>query len=286
MKLSKIVLGTAQFGLDYGINNKTGQISKEEVFDILRASQKNGIDTIQTSYAYGNSEEIISEFIKKERPHLKIISKLPLENVEQFVKASLEKFNCSEIYAYLVNEPKQASENPEFWDKVKNIKKLGKVKKIGYSLNRPEEIEWLLKKKIAFDIVQVPFSVLDQRFAKMFPLLKKENIEIHARSVFLQGLMFKKPEELKGKFIKLKEKISELQSISREKDVPISAICMNFVMLNKYVDKIVIGVDSLKNLKENLKIRVYRDKVDSVYGRLMGLKENDENVILPINWSN
>ncbi len=276
----KLALGTVQFGLDYGINNKKGKVSKEEVFKILDYAIQNHIDILDTAYNYGESEQVIGEFMQKKK--FKIISKLTKD--EQFDE-SLKRLNCSEVYGCLIHDFNLFLENPKVWENLDKMKKEGRVKKIGFSLYHPKEAEYLLEKGIQFDIVQVPFSVFDQRFSEVISLLKKKGIEIYARSIFLQGLVFKDPEKLEGNFVKIKDKILKLKSIADDLKIPLSTLCINFAVLNKDIDRIVIGVDSLENLQENIKAINEEAEVKEVYEELLNLKIDDEKVIVPVNWS-
>jgi aryl-alcohol dehydrogenase-like predicted oxidoreductase len=162
------------------------------------------------------------------------------------------------------------------------LKHTGKVEKIGFSLYYPEEYYKI--KNLEIDILQIPYSIFDQRFCKTFEELKEKKIEIHARSVFLQGLVFKKPEELEGRFSKLKDKLSYINSLSKELGIPLNAIFLNFVLENENVDKVVIGVDRLENLKENIDSLSFQNIVKQLHQRLVELKETDEDIILPIRW--
>ena len=140
------------------------------------------------------------------------------------------------------------------------------------------------KKKIEFDIVQIPYSVLDQRFSPYFLELKEKNIEIHVRSVFLQGLVFKRWDRLEKQFLKIKNKLKTIDTIARELNIPISALYLNFAILNPLIDRVIIGVDSIMHLKENLANLKYIDKVKPVYEEISLIKEEDENIIVPVNW--
>ncbi len=287
----KLALGTAQFGLDYGINNKKGKIPRKEVFEILNYANEKGIDTLDTSYYYGDSEKIIGEFIKENKSKFKIVSKISanessndLESIKNSFNESLNRLNLDKIDKCLIHNFESFLENPETWVILKQFKSQGKVKKIGFSMYSLKEIEYILQNNIEVDIVQVPFSIFDQRFSKIFPLLKEKGVEIYVRSVFLQGLVFKDPDQLEETFIKIKEKLLDLKSISKETGVPISSLCINFATLNEYVDKVIVGVDSIENLQENIKSLKDKDKVKDVYLQLLNLKEDDENIILPINW--
>jgi len=282
----KLALGTAQFGLDYGINKKE-KILKKEVFKILKYAIQNGIDVLDTAYVYGDSEKVIGQFIKENKANFKIISKAPsnnLENIENFFHESLKRLNLNKMYGYLIHDFKSFLKKPEIWSILEKIKAQGKVKKIGFSLYHPKEIEYLLERNIQLDIIQVPFSVFDQRFSKIFSLLKEKGIEVYARSMFLQGLVFKNPDELKGNFVKIKNKLLFLRALSKERNISFSAMFIGFVVSNGFVDKGIIGIDSVEHLKENIEALKDETMVNQIYNKLLRLKEDDENVILPINW--
>jgi len=282
----KICLGTAQFGLDYGINNTRGKIPKNEVFKILGYALQNGIVFIDTAYAYGDSEKVLGEFIK-ENPNgktLKIISKIPnVENIDKVIEETFANLKVDKLYGYLVHNFNFFLENPPIYDILLKLKYAGKVEKIGFSLYYPEEYYKI--KDLEIDILQIPYSIFDQRFCNLFEEFKEKKIEVHARSVFLQGLIFKKPEELKGKFSKLKDKLLYINFLSKELDIPLNAIFLNFVLMNESVDKVVIGVDSLENLKENIYSLKFHKDVIKVCSKIVNLEETDEEIIIPIKWS-
>jgi len=287
----KLALGSAQFGLNYGINNKKGKVPKEEVFKILEHASKKEIDTIDTASGYGDSEEIIGEFIQKNSHkchNLRIISKLSSDEegeAESLFKESLKKLNSGKVYGYLIHDFQQFLEKPEIWSILKKLKQENKAEKIGFSLYYPKEAEYILENNIDIDIIQSPYSVFDQRFSKIFSLLKEKGVEIHVRSVFLQGLVFKKPDELTGNFIDIKNKILSLHSISEEIDIPLNALCLNFAILNENIDKVIVGVDSLENLQQNTESLKHKNRVKKRYQKLLELKEENENIILPTNWN-
>lgn len=286
--LNKLVLGTVQFGLSYGINNKRGKIPKEEVFQILKYAHQKGINFLDTARSYGISEKVIGKYIKNSLDSFKIVSKLSFEkteNIETNFNNTLKRLNLKKLYGSLVHDFHSFFKNTEIWQFLGKLKKDKKVQKIGFSLYYPEELEYLRREKIIFDIIQVPYSIFDQRFAESFKWLKKQKIEIHARSVFLQGLVFKQTNKLSSGFLKIKNKLEKLNELSNELKIPVSAVCLNFVFLNKYINKVVIGIDGLDNLKENLSNLKYREKTKKVYNELLKLKEEDENIILPVNWA-
>lgn len=283
----KLALGTAQFGSDYGINNRAGKIPKEKAFKILESALKNGVTSIDTAYSYGESETVIGEFIKKKRPDFKVVSKMPgclPASASAIFNSSLERLNLQSVYGYLLHDFNYFLRKPASFNSLLGFRQQGRVQKVGFSVYYPKEAEYLLEKGIDFDLIQLPFSVFDQRFSSLLPKLEKNGIEIHARSVFLQGLAFKKPENLEARFSGLKEKLSGLHNLSKKTGIPVQALCINFAALNPCIGKVIVGVDSLQNLEENIKAVSPSKKVKEVLDELAELREDNENIILPFNW--
>ena len=287
-KIKKLALGTVQFGLKYGINNQNGQIPKEEARKILDYAFKHGIDTLDTAQVYGTSEKIVGELVKQGKYCFKIISKLAAdvrnaEKLDVCFTSSLLNLGSDQLYGYLFHDFTSYKDNPRLLSEIVKLKEEGKVRKIGFSLYYPEEVDYLIENQVPFDIVQFPMNVFDQRFDRCLDALKKKNIEVHIRSVFLQGLMFKRPESLEDYFMKIKPKIIKLNQLADELNVSIASLCLNFITQKPQVDKVVIGVDSLDNLKENIHSLTYRIPEDIIIF-LKTLNEESEKIILPFNW--
>ena len=288
--MNKLALGTAQFGLDYGINNRRGKIPVNEVFAILNYAFTKKIDTLDTAHDYGDSEKIIGQYLHATNQSFKIISKsapLSPKHLDAFFYQSLKNLKVNNLYGYLIHDFDKFKANPAILSQLQKYKKRGRVKKIGFSLYYPHQLEYLLKNKVKFDLIQIPFSIFDQRFVSYLPKLKSNSIEVYARSIFLQGLVFKKIADLPKKILKIKPKLQSLSKISKKWQIPIAAVCLNFVWNNRYIDKVVIGVDSKKNLEENINnigfVKIIEK--EEVTRQLTLLKEDDETIILPINWS-
>jgi aryl-alcohol dehydrogenase-like predicted oxidoreductase len=283
----KLCLGTVQFGLNYGINNYSGKIKAEEVIKILKFAYDHGITTIDTAHVYGNSELVLGKFLKIINKEFKIITKYSADLVVPPVSSidrSLQFLGMEQVYGYLFHNYSIFQEHPEYIEDMLKIKECGKTKKIGFSLYYPAEAEYILQNNIPCDIVQVPYNIFDQRFEKIFPDLKSRGIEIHIRSVFLQGLFFVHPNELDEHFSGIKHLLQELSDFSIKNKLTMSTLCLGFANANKYIDKIVIGVDSLSNLKDNVHNynKLSNTSIDSQQLEYFSLV--DENIILPFNW--
>lgn len=286
--MNKLALGTVQFGLNYGINNKTGKVSSDEVNIILSLAYTSGITVLDTAHAYGNSEQILGDYLVNKNKSFDLISKIPdIDNidVQKTFKESSKNLKTETLYGYLFHNYGIYKKNPDSYKQLLELKYSGRVKKIGFSLYFPSELTEILDKNLEFDLIQIPYSLFDQRFEPYFEKLKQKKVEIHVRSVFLQGLVFRDPAKLESFFAPIQTKLAKLKKISLETKIPISALCLNFAVLNRRIDKVVIGVDNIGNLEENLKDIGLLDQVESRYNQLKDLKEENEKMILPINWN-
>ncbi|MDR2591731.1 MAG: aldo/keto reductase [Chitinispirillales bacterium] len=283
----KLCLGTVQFGLDYGINNARGKVPADEVSRILKFAGDSGIDMLDTAGAYGDSESVLGEAMAKIGEEFRIITKYPA-NTEirplQRIDASLSQLKIERIYGYLFHNYSIFCERRDYIDDFVKIKESGKSERIGFSLYYPSEAEYILKNSVPCDIVQIPYSIFDQRFAYLFPELKARGIDIHVRSIFLQGLFFMAPEKLDAGFDSVKSKLTEINRLAEAHSINIAALCLAFAHHNPDISYIVIGVDSLDNLKSNVDSCEMIKTVDIPYDVFEGFAVGDENIILPFNW--
>lgn len=285
--MNKIALGTAQFGMDYGINNKRGMVGPDEVFRMLDEAAEAGIDTIDTAYSYGASEKVIGEFVKTGKRTLNVISKQPacphLE-VRKFFEGSLKRLGMSRLSGYLVHSFESYRKDEGLWTELEELKRDGVVDRIGFSLYLPSELEYILDKELAIDILQLPFSVFDQRFSQYLPEIKRRNIHIYARSIFLQGLVFKAPAEIDSYFRKMFGRIESLNHMAEQYGKSIASLCINFVMANQHIDKLVVGVDGMENLKDIISILRGDQLSKDGISKLSSLRIDDEDMLLPYRW--
>lgn len=288
--ISKIGLGTVQFGQDYGIANAKGQISKEEAFKILDYAKSVGIDCVDTASAYGVSEAIIGEYIKQKSNYFNVVSKLPsLEqhragSVEKLLNQSMERIGVKSLYGYLVHKFNDVLIDDDIWRNLVHLKRSGFIEKIGFSLYSPDELVSLLDKETDFNIVQIPYSVFDRRFEDYFDVLQEKGVEVHVRSVFLQGLAFLNLNDLPVSFQQARPQLENLRRIAKERKIPVAALCLNFALLNPGIEKVIVGVDSLSHLKKNVASVDFMGRVKDVYAQLRKSEIEQEDVLLPYKW--
>ena len=276
-------MGTVQWGLDYGISNTNGIPTDTELDAIVGLATRNGIDLFDTASQYGNAEARLGNYITK---NLRVVSKFSSVNhssLENEIQGSLERLNVEQLYGYLFHSPKDLINTPLLWDQMQNLKVKEKVKKTGYSLYSPEELEFFLDKNWIPDIVQLPYSLLDRKFEPYFEQLKSLGTEIHIRSVFLQGLYFKSIESLSSTFNDLKSALIDLAEIAKEFSLTTVELALNFVLKNEYIDYAVIGVEHSNQLKEIISA----SKIDlpkSLVERVSTLSVENQILLNPSNW--
>ena len=248
MHTKKIVIGSAQFGLKYGISNTKGKTQINEVDEILTFCNLNGIDSIDTAYAYGESEKVLG---KLNVSNFKIISKFipqskSIPSIENQLNTSLKRLKIEYLDAYLAHRPLEVTAAD--WRLLNKLKAAGKFKKIGFSFNEPSEVDSILKRGFIPDIIQVPFNYLDNRFEEKIRMLKVDyKVEIHTRSVFLQGLFFTDPNSLSPFFNPLKKELVKISRLDKK-----AGSLLKFVISKDYIDKVVVGLNNLKQLEHNI----------------------------------
>jgi aryl-alcohol dehydrogenase-like predicted oxidoreductase len=256
----KLALGTVQFGVNYGIANTQGQVGLNEARKILAHAKLSDISTVDTAIAYGESEKVLGEVGVS---HFDVVTKLPeipsgLESVEDWVTEQVDRsknrLGIDSIYGLLLHRSHQLldSSGDDIYQSLKKLKADGVVKKIGISVYSPDEIELVLKCR-DIDLIQAPMSIFDQRLEKsgLLKELQARGIELHARSVFLQGMLLMKKEDMPSKFNSRSEQFKIwLDWLDQHKGVTAAQVCLNYICNIKEVDKVVVGVDSYEQFEE------------------------------------
>ncbi len=282
----RLALGTAQFGLAYGLNNQAGQPSTSAVAEVLAAAQAAGLTLLDTAAAYGDSEARLGA-LAGDNPAFSLITKLPAgppAQVSRDLSASLARLRRAQLYGVLFHAFGPLQAEPTAWRALQAARAAGQVARIGVSLYHPQEADWLLAQGWDVDLVQVPYNVLDQRFAAVLPRLAAHGVEVHVRSAFLQGLLLREPATLPDFFRPLAPKLHLLRNLTQEAGVPLPAALLLFAAYAPGVARAVIGVDSVANLHENLTAAAYLAAAESLRPALAALAEPTDTFILPYAW--
>ncbi|MBU3597320.1 aldo/keto reductase [Polynucleobacter bastaniensis] len=285
----KLALGTAQFGMQYGVANSIGQPSEVEVKEILQIASSHGINTLDTAIAYGDCEERLGRIGV---PNWQIISKLPAfasdtsniyEEVRSVIQGSLQRLGVDQIYGLLLHRPEQLLEKngEDLYRALEQVKKDGLVHKIGISIYDPASLEIILP-SFNFDLAQIPFSPFDQRviFSGWASRLKSLGIELHVRSIFLQGLLLMENGKRPNQFDRWSPLWRRWHEWLQDMNITALQACLGFVASFPQIDRILVGVENTNQLLEIIE-GVQRPALaipDEFYS-------TDLDLINPANWS-
>lgn len=281
--VNKLVLGTVQFGLSYGVNNQSGQVSRNEVAKILQWAKKSGVKTLDTSSAYGISESVLGQSFSENDLQFQIISKYPPseENVATVFASSIEKLHQKKLYGYLVHNFEYYQSHPQLWEEMKQLKAEGRIEKIGFSLYNTVQLKYLLDRGVMFDILQFPYNLFDRQFEAYLPQLKKNGVEIHTRSVFLQGLFFKDLDSLSVQLEPLKPYLLQIRNYCAAHTISTEQCALSFVLHNPFIDGVLIGVDNVSQLQNNINVAAHTVEVDELAQQII---VNETSLLNPSNW--
>lgn len=288
----KLGLGTVQFGMNYGISNTFGQTKLDGVNKILNAASNNRIKLLDTASLYGQSEEVLGKILKRSHP-FKIITKTPhfntpnitandVQNLRKTFEGSLFKLKQTSIYGLLMHNAEDILANRGYllYEEMVNLKQKGLVHKIGVSVYNSIQIDKIIE-QYNFDIIQLPVNVLDQRLLLSGHLvkIKQVGVEIHARSVFLQGLLLMPLDKIPSYFSPVFNLLTKYHQDLKLRNITPLESALNFIKHLKEIDYIIIGVNNEKQLLDN--VEAYRKDFGIDYS--LYSCENI-NIINPSKW--
>ena len=271
--LKNIIIGTANFNQTYGLSSS--KVNLKNIKKIIDFSKKKNIKYYDTSGSYKNAEKILGKNLNKD---FRVITKLPpiklgmtnkkikdwvIENVYK----SKKNLGVKEIYAILMHKPKTllSKKGNLIYKTLHDLKKKKIIKKIGISEYDFKNVEKIIK-RYKIDIIQVPFNVFDQRLIYA-DFLKYKKIEIHCRSIFLQGILLKESKNIPKNFNSFRLEWKKWDKWINEKKISKIDACLNFISKYKNIyDKIVIGIESKNQLE-----KIYNFKKKKNYFRLFNL---------------
>jgi aryl-alcohol dehydrogenase-like predicted oxidoreductase len=293
---SRLVLGTAQLGMTYGIANRTGQPDREAAHEIVKTAWENGVCEFDTAQAYGQSEQILGQIIKDHgianqakittKPHPNL-NHLDQGDMMQAIEQSLDRLHVNKLHCLMLHREEMLNLWQEGLSEILgSIIQQGIAEYIGVSVYSPRKALQAIRTE-GIKIVQLPTNILDRRFVRagVFEAAATADKRIYIRSVFLQGLLLMEPDMLPPHMMAAKPILDELHAISLEKKVHIRQISLAFIKATQPDAKLIIGSETATQLKEVINdaevelskeiIKMVCDKFDSV----------NENIINPTLWA-
>lgn len=287
--MNKLALGTVQFGINYGIINKLGQVKKTEVSKIIESAKNENIDLLDTAITYGDSEKILGNIGVT---GFKVVTKLPefpvnsldfLPWVKNHINNSLKRLGLKNIYGLLIHQSKnlRGISSIKIRDILYQLKSEGLVKKIGVSIYNPDELKEITE-KIKLDIVQAPINLIDQRMESSgwMSRLHNEGVEIHSRSTFLQGLLLASRKNIPSKFERWSKIWDRWEQEKKKNNKSALELCLSYPLSLPKVDRVIVGVDSIKQFNS---ILIASKNVKKMKDYTF-IKSNDPLLLNPFNW--
>lgn len=258
-------LGTAQFGMDYGVSNRVGQTPPQDVAAILARALDAGIRVIDTAAAYGSAERVLGEFGMLDR--FDVVTKTPAlrsepgaaraDILERTLLDSLSKLRLSSVYGLLLHSSGDllGEQNAAVARRLVALRDQGLVTKIGVSIYSRAELDRMAE-VLSPDIVQLPLSVYDQRMLAdgTIEMLHAAGVEVHTRSALLQGVLAMQPEDLPGNLDALRAHHARYRSFVASIGLEPVAAAIGFVLGIEQVSAAVVGVNTLAQLEELLAV--------------------------------
>lgn len=286
---NKLILGTVQFGLNYGINNSIGQASEPEVYNILDYCIKSKMSTLDTAAAYGNSEERIGNYFEsvKAEKDFRIITKFNLKNELSMLDSINQSLNrlkvkCVDTIMFHNFEDFKNTNTSEL-NSLLELKG-EKFLNLGISLYTNEQVYEVCDSGL-FSVIQLPFNALDNHNLRgdVLANLKNIGIETHTRSVFLQGLFFMDFNILPKKLKPLEKYLRKLDELAREYRITKESLVLQYTMCKDYIDGVLVGVDTLDQLKSNV-LSTNRAIPKEVFKEMDSIKVDEVELLNPATW--
>lgn len=257
-RLRRLAIGTVQFGTSYGVSNTAGQVPQAEAGAILADAAARGVDLLDTAPAYGEAEEVLGR-LRPLTEAFRIVTKTlglregGLGGVLGGARASLERLGRRQGDVLLVHAAAdlRTADGPALWQALRSLQGEGLYRAIGISAYVDDD-PLDLAARFRPDVMQLPVSFLDQRLVKDGALsrLADLGIEIHARSVFLQGLVFLDPARLPPRLAHAAPLLEERAfRIAAARASTLSA-ALHFALNRPEIARIVVGVTSLSEWRE------------------------------------
>lgn len=286
----KLGLGTVQWGLHYGIANQDGIVKPETVTAILAEAHRRGISVLDTASRYGKAEEVLGAnplgafriVTKTPRFATPAISDEQSSRLVQVFQQSLERLALKKVYGLLVHHVDDllVPGGEKLVAAMVGLKKQGLVEKVGVSVYSGEQVDAVLR-IFSPDIVQLPLSVLDQRMLLNGHLerLKQRKVEIHSRSVFLQGLLLMPLDQVPAYFNPIRPLLKRWHMATVDQGVTPTQAALSFVRDISMVDTVLVGVENLGQFQSCFEDFSIDARFDSA-----GLACNDPLFVNPALW--
>ncbi|AJC49339.1 aldo/keto reductase [Allofrancisella guangzhouensis] len=288
-KISKLSLGTVQFGLNYGVANQKGQPTQIEVNDIVDYVISQGVNCFDTAQAYGISEEVLGRALHGNNFIVsKIKSDAFIDSFDESIQNSLQRLNIQSLFGLLLHDMDIFYKDYALLETQLNLAKAnGYLKYFGVSIYSKEDFDMALNSDLV-DIIQLPFNIFDQRAIaeNWFERAKQKNKLIFIRSVFLQGLLLMDKKDIPRNLDSAKKYIEILEYIASENNLSRHQLALSFVETVAKNSILLFGCDTIDQAKSNIaEYNAIKPLGDELLRYIIEKFSNiSENIYMPTRW--
>ena len=289
MLFSRLMLGTVQFGLEYGIANESGKPSFDRVCEIVKTAFEGGVTALDTAAAYGTSEEVLGAALERLglREAMTVVSKVPPipdgadaeaeRFIERSLRESLRRLRLGRLAVCLLHREEDLRHLPLLEKMVGR----GLTDGVGVSLDSNR----FLAEAAAVRYLQLPCNLLDRRFDAFWPVAMQKKIHVFARSVYLQGLLLMPEARIRPNLSAVIPVRRGLEAVARETGCTMAELCMRYVLSNPAVASVLTGVDTPEQMRENLRVAALGPLPAAVLGRVQAcVPDLPEPLVRPALW--
>jgi len=257
--ISKLCFGTANIANKYGILKKKRNFPPRKIKDILEELKKNKIKNIDSAISYKNVEKKIGHFNLDNFNFYTKLPKLPKKcsDIKKWslmnINHSLSNLNRKRLSGVFIHHSEDliGKNKIKLYEALLFLKKKKIINKIGVSIYDFNILDKILN-EFKIDMVQVPFNILDRRLATKNYLnkIKKKKIQIHVRSIFLQGVLLLNKKSIPKNLFKWKNLFKSWHMWIEKNKLSKLQACLNFILRFKQIDVIIFGASSKIQIKQ------------------------------------
>jgi len=286
---SRIMLGTVQFGLEYGIANVAGKPSFDRVCDIVKTAFEGGVTALDTAAAYGTSEEVLGAALERLglREAMAVVSKVPPipdgtdaeaeRFIEHSIRGSLQRLRLDQLAVCLLHREDDLRHLPLLEKMVER----GLIAGAGVSLDSDR----FLTEAANVRYIQLPYNVLDRRFDAFWSVAIQKKIYVFSRSVYLQGLLLMPEAHIRPSLSEVIPVRRDLETVAREAGCTMAELCMRYALSNPAVASVLTGVDTPEQMRENLRVAALGPLPAAVLDRIQAcVPDLPESLVRPALW--
>jgi len=263
LSLSRLVLGTVQFGMPYGIANTLGQPSYESVREILACAIDGGVNCLDTAAGYAESEAVLGRALAElgATDKVVLVSKFRYcdqtfadqREVEAFLEASvvnsLRVLRLDSLPVCLFHR----EEDYQYWEAATRLQERGLIRHLGVSVMTPDAANAIIGAGKA-EAMQIPLNLLDHRYTRqgVCAAARARGMALFARSVYLQGLLLMPEEKIPPQLATIIPLRRQLTALADDAGMPLAELAMRYAISLDTLTSVLVGVDSLEQLRVNL----------------------------------